>query len=134
MKENILTLLTPKNKLAFLNYNMTIRQGLEKFRAHKYSAIPVLKDDGSYYGVIKEGDFLWSIMDDNIVTVQELENKKIKDIITMDVPSCKVDESIENLTNLITRYNFVPIVDDRNILMGIITRKSVINYLSKTNK
>ena len=127
--ENILKLLTPKNDLAYLISNMTIRQGLEKLRVHGYTAIPVINEDGTYFGVVSEGDFLWSIMDDNVVFVQELEDTKIHNIIRKKIPSCKVDATIEVLTKLVIQYNFVPIVDDRNILMGIITRKSVINYL-----
>lgn len=129
MKMNILTLLTPKTDLAYLTVNMTIRQGLEKFRIHGYSAVPVLNDDGTYYGIIKEGDFLWNIVQDDIVSIKELEEMKIKSIARKNVEACKIDTTIEELTKKITNNNFVPIVDDRNILMGIITRKSVINYL-----
>lgn len=129
MEKNILKLLTPKDKVSFIELDMTVRQGLEKMRAHGFTAIPVLKKNGSYYGVISEGDFLWNIMDDNIVTVQELENQKVKDIIRKKVPCCKIDVSYDELLKLITNYNFVPIVDDRNVLMGIITRKSVLDNL-----
>lgn len=129
MGKNILSLLTPKDKVAYIESDMSIRQGLEKLRAHGYSAIPVLNKDGTYYGVVSEGDFLWDIMKDNVVTIQELESKKIKDIIRKNVPSCKIDVSYEELVKLITSYNFVPIVDDRNILMGIITRKSILDNL-----
>lgn len=129
MEKNILKLLTPKDKVSFIELDMTVRQGLEKMRAHGFSAIPVLKKNGTYYGVVSEGDFLWDILDDNVVTVQELENKKIKDIIRKKVPSCKIDVSYDELLKIITNYNFVPIVDDRNVLMGIITRKSIIDNL-----
>lgn len=130
MEKNILKLLTPKDKVSFIEIDMTVRQGLEKMRARGYSAIPVLKKNGTYYGVISEGDFLWDIIDDNVVTIQELETKKVKDIIRKKVPSCKIDVSYEKLLELITNYNFVPIVDDRNVLMGIITRKSVLDNLN----
>ena len=130
MEKNILKLLTPKDKVSFVELDMTVRQGLEKMRAHGFSAIPVLKKNGTYYGVVSEGDFLWDILDDNVVTVQELENKKIKDIIRKKVPSCKIDVSYDELLKLITNYNFVPIVDDRNVLMGIITRKSILDSLN----
>lgn len=129
MEKNILKLLIPKDKVSFLEPNMSIRQGLEKFRAHGFTATPVINKDGTYYGVVSEGDFLWNIMNDNIVTVQELELKKIKDVIRKDVPCCKIDVTYEELVKLITNYNFVPIVDDRNILMGIITRKSILDNL-----
>lgn len=128
MKENILTILTPKTSVAYLNDSMTIRQGLEKLRSHGYSAVPVIKEDGTYYGVVSEGDFLWKILDDNIVTIEELEELNVKDIILNKIPACKIDTSLDDLMTFVSEYNFVPIVDDRNILMGIITRKSIINY------
>lgn len=129
METNILKLLTPKDKVAFIDSNMTVRQGLEKIRAHGYSAIPVINKDGTYCGIVSEGDFLWEIMRDNVITIEELEDKKVKDIIKKTVPSCKIDVTYEELIKIITNYNFVPIVDDRNILMGIITRKSVLDNL-----
>lgn len=129
MGKNILSLLTPKDKVAYIESDMSIRQGLEKLRAHGYTAIPVLNKDGTYYGVVSEGDFLWNLMDDNVVTVQELESKQVKDIIRKEIPSCKTDVTYEQLIKMIVNYNFIPIVDDRNIMMGIITRKSVIDSL-----
>jgi len=45
------------------------------------------------------------------------------------IPACKVDTAFNELVTYVTANNYVPIVDDRNILMGIVTRKSVINYL-----
>ena len=131
MEENILKLLTPKDKVAYIDSDMTIRQGLEKLRAHGYSAIPVINKDGTYYGVVSEGDFLWNIMNDNVITVEELENTKVKNILRKEIPSCKIDVSYQTLLNMVTNYNFVPIVDDRNILMGIITRKSILDNLKK---
>lgn len=129
MEENILKLLTPKDKVAYIDSSISIRQGLEKFKAHGYTAIPVINKDGTYFGVVSEGDFLWSIMNNSIITQEELEKKNIKDIIRKKVPSCKINVSYKELLNLIANYNFVPIVDDRDILMGIITRKSVLDNI-----
>ena len=129
MEENILKLLTPKDKVAYIDSSISIRQGLEKFKAHGYTAIPVINKDGTYFGVVSEGDFLWSIMNNSIITQEELEKKNIKDIIRKKVPSCKINVSYKELLSLIANYNFVPIVDDRDILMGIITRKSVLDNI-----
>lgn len=131
MIENILKLLTPKNNVVYIYSNMTVRQGLEKFRAHGYTALPVLNEDGTYFGIITEGDFLWNIIDNNINSIKKLEEITISKIIRKEVPSCSVDIGIDELKERITNNSFVPIVDDRNIFMGIITRKSFINNLIK---
>ena len=129
METNILKLLTPKDRVAYIDSDMSIRQGLEKLKAHGYSAIPVINKDGTYLGVVSEGDFLWNIMKGNVVSIEELESTEVKKIIRKKVPSCKINVSYQTLLDMATNLNFVPIVDDRNILMGIITRKSIIDNL-----
>ena len=42
---NVISLLTPKAQVAYLYDDFTVRQGLEKLRAHGYTAIPVLARD-----------------------------------------------------------------------------------------
>ncbi|MBQ3418777.1 MAG: CBS domain-containing protein [Erysipelotrichaceae bacterium] len=131
MSDNILTLLTPKALLVYLSDDMTIRQGLEKMRVHRYTAIPIVNEKtGEYVGSIAEGDLLYNIVKDEDVNVKKLENKKIIKLVRKKfMPAMKVDMSMDELIKLITIQNYVPIVDDRNILMGIVTRSSVMKYL-----
>lgn len=128
---NVLSLLTPKTSLAYLTDDMTIRQALEKMRVHRFTAIPVInKDDGTYVGSIAEGDLLYNLVQEESVSVKELENKKITNLIRPSfMPAMKVDMSMDELVKFITIQNYVPIVDDRGILMGIVTRRNLMKYL-----
>lgn len=130
-KDNILGLLTPKASLVYLNSDVTIRQALEKMRVHRFTSIPVVNHkDGTYVGSIAEGDLLYNLIKEESVSIKELEDKYITSIIRPKyMPAMKADTSIDELIELITIQNYVPIVDDRNILMGIITRKSAMKYL-----
>ena len=128
-KRNVLFLLTPKTQVACLNTNMNGRQALEKMRAHGYSAIPLISENGEYIGTVSEGDLLWHIVKGNEVSLADLEDVKICDLIRKEVPAVKVDADIEELVERITNYNFVPVVDDRNVLMGIGTRRKVMQEL-----
>lgn len=132
---NILSLLTPKTTLAYLDDSMSVRQAFEKFRAHRYTAIPLIaKEDGRYLGTIKEGDFLYHIIDHSYLNVKELEGIKITDLLQKEyMPAVSVSASFEEVLDMVVSQNFVPIVDDRGTLMGIITRKSIINYLKETS-
>lgn len=126
---NIVFLLRPKSELAFLYDDFTIRQGLEKCRSHGYTAIPVINRDGKYMGTISEGDFLWAMLDKSSTELKELEKMPLKEIIRKDFnPAVKIDETMDDLLKQVLDQNFVPVVDDRNTFMGIITRKAVINY------
>ena len=58
---NILFFLTPKEEVAYIYENETLRQTLEKMEHRRYSCIPILSMDGKYIGSISEGDLLWEI-------------------------------------------------------------------------
>ena len=130
-KDNILSLLTPKNQLIYLNDNVTIRQALEKMRVHRFTTIPIINlDTCTYVGSISEGDLLYNLIKEESVSIKELENKYVTEIIRPRfMPAMKADTSMKELVDLVTIQNYVPIVDDRNILMGIITRRSAMKYL-----
>lgn len=58
---NILFFLTPKEEVAHVEEDDTLRQVVEKLEYHGYSAIPLLALDGKYIGTITEGDLLWEM-------------------------------------------------------------------------
>lgn len=127
---NIMSLLRAKSTVAYLGKNDTVRQGLEKFRAHGFTAIPVIDDDGSYAGSINEGDFLWHILKTG-GDMYAQEKYRIYEIIRPDWnPAARIDVTLEELMQRILSQNFVPMVDDRNLFIGIITRQDVIRHFT----
>lgn len=128
-KTNVFLLLKPKVEVACLSEKMNVRQAIEKMKAHGYLEIPVLSKSGEYLGTITDSDLLWRIVDDEC-DLEELEEINIKELIRKDhMPAAKMDADINELTDMIMEQNFVPVVDDRNILMGIVTRKRVLQAL-----
>jgi CBS domain-containing protein len=59
----------------------------------------------------------------------ELEEARIDDIVSDRTPPVRVNTSVEELWDRILDQNFVPVVDDRDIFVGIVTRRSVLAYL-----
>ena len=51
-----------------------------------------------------------------------------------DYKPVSIDADIEQLDNHILNQNFVPVVDGRNVFIGIITRKEIIKELLKQKK
>lgn len=136
---NISFFIQPKIDVACLYEDYTIRQALEKMKYYGYTAIPVLSKENQYIGTISEGDFLWSIckFEKKEITEKEpqsLEHLKISDIsFRRKNPSVKIDTSMEELLEKAMNQNFVPVVDDRNIFIGIVTRKDIIRYFVSLN-
>ncbi len=127
---NAIFLLRAKSETCYIQDDSSVRQGLEKLRAHGYSAIPVIREDGSYAGSISEGDFLWHLLACG-GDIREQEKYLVRDIIRPDWnPAARVDVTTDDLLERILRQNFVPIVDDRGLFIGIITRQDVIRHFT----
>lgn len=133
---NILFFLIPKNDITYIYDDFTLRQALEKMEYHRYTSIPIISKNGEYVGTITEGDILWTLKNWNEISFINTDNIKIKDIkIHRNYKSIDINKEMSDLIELITNQNFVPVTDDRNMFIGIITRKDVIQYLyDKTKK
>lgn len=126
---NILFLLRPKVSVAYLYHDNTLRQGLEKMRAHGYTALPVIERDGRYVGTISEGDFLWTIVNHHKADIKSQETSYVRDVLRPGWnPAVTVNATMDELLLRVMEQNFVPVVDDRKAFVGIITRKDVIHY------
>ena len=126
---HIVLFLKPKATVAYLYQHNTLRQGLEKMRAHGYTAIPVLTQDGRYAGTVSEGDLLWHMLNCHTYDIRAQEAFTIHDILRQHWnPAVHIDATMDDLLLRVMDQNFVPVVDDRNLFMGIITRRDVIRY------
>lgn len=128
---NILFFLTPKENVAHVDEDDTLRQALQKMEYHGYSAIPLLSKEGKYIGTITEGDLLWYLRNHDFPDIHAMEDISITDVERRrDNAAVNILESMEGLFDKVTNQNFVPVVDDQNVFIGIITRKDVILYLA----
>ncbi len=127
---NVLRFLTPKIEVEYINIDSTVRQGLEKMRYHGYAAIPVIDDEGLYIGTVTEGDFLWALYNNNNPDLKKLEKTELKTIIRHDYQPILASASINEILTRAYYQNFVPVVDDRGVFIGIIKRKEIIKHLA----
>lgn len=126
---NILFFLTPKTACAYLRSDDTVRQALERMESAGYAALPILAKDGRYCGTLTEGDLLWAIKNLCQMDMHAAENHGIMEIShRKDNAPVYVDTKIEDLMSKAVEQNFVPVVDDRDTFIGIITRKAIMQY------
>ena len=126
---NILFLLIPKAKCAYLRSEDTIRQALEKMESCGYAALPILSKDGRYKGTLTEGDLLWAIKNLQITNLRDMEDHGIMEIAhRRDNAPVSVSNQVEDLMSKAVAQNFVPVVDDRGTFIGIVTRKAIMQY------
>lgn len=132
---NILFWLIPKEKVAFIYDDHTMRQALEKMQVYRYQSIPILNKKGDYIGTLSEGDLLWYMKD------HQLDFDQTEDILITDVPRNRdnlvvdINTQMEDIFEVATKQNFIPVIDDFGAFIGIITRKAIFGYvLAKKGK
>ena len=129
---SILFFLTPKAMCAFVRDDYTVRQALEKMEAAGYAALPILNRRGEYRGTLTEGDVLWAMKNMCDMDLRVAETKRIMEISRRkDNVPVPVTTSMQNLVERATAQNFVPVVDDKETFIGLITRKAIVSYCMK---
>ncbi len=138
---NIAFFLTPKANVSYLYDDFTIRQALEKLKLCGYSSIPVLKRDGTYVTSVSEGDFLWYLVygtgEKRVtrVAVQDVEDTPLSEVFREDkTPPIRLTSDDEDIIARAKAQNYIPITDDRDAFIGIVTRKDIIRYLEENGK
>ena len=71
---NILFFLHPKQEVAYVYDDCTLRQVLKTMEHHKYASIPMLNRQGEYVGTITEGDLLWGMKKYTNLNLKEAEH------------------------------------------------------------
>ncbi len=126
---NVLFFLTPKAMCAYLYDDYTVRQALEKMEAAHYAALPILNRRGEYRGTLTEGDVLWAMKNMCNMDIRRAETHRITEISRRkDNVPVRVTTSMHELVERATNQNFVPVVDDKDTFIGLVTRKSIIQY------
>lgn len=115
-----------------LPYNATMRQALEKMEYHRYSSVPLLDEEGKYVGTLTEGDLLWKIKNTPGLSFENTHN-----ILLTEVPRfienkpVNIHARMEDLLNLAITQNFVPVVDDDGVFIGIVRRREIMEYYAE---
>lgn len=128
-----LRLMLSKDKVNYLYGDCSLEQAMELFIKGGYSAVPIIDDKGGYIGTVCDKDFLRCYSNPDFE--HNKKNMNLIDVVTTDWnPAISLYTDVDNLLLLSMNQNFLPIVDDDGIFVGIITRKAIIQFLSEKNK
>lgn len=140
---NIATLLIPRSMVTYLYDDFSVRQALEKMKYHGWAAVPVITRENQYVGTLSEGDLLQyltdymkkSEKDKKSVDFRDFESVYVKDFLCKGKnPPVRIDIGYFELIEKAIGQNFIPVIDDRDSFIGIVTRQSVIQQLSAEQK
>ena len=136
---NIASFLIPRSMVTYLYDDFSLRQGLEKMRYHQRTAVPVVTRENKYIGTLSEGDLLWYLTDymknaekdHKMVDFRDFASISLRELLQKDKnPPVRINTSYTELVECAVNQNFIPVIDDRDSFIGIVTRKAIITQLS----
>ncbi|UPJ18275.1 CBS domain-containing protein [Bacillus cereus] len=129
---NIAFFLTPKSELVYININSTMRQALEKLEYHRYTAIPLVNNEGEYAGTLTEGDLLWKLKNTSSLSFNNTQQVVLSEVsLHRTNEPVSINAEIEDLLSRAMEQNFVPVIDDDGIFIGIVKRRDIIQYCAQ---
>jgi predicted transcriptional regulator len=130
---NVLFFLKPKQEVCVLHKSYTLRQGIEKLRQYGFAAVPVIDEEGRYCGTVTEGDLLRQVLQHE--NKAEWEQIPLREAMRTDVKKpVNVMADMDELLSVAVNQNFVPVVDDRGMFIGIVTRQDIMRYFAREFK
>jgi len=130
---NALRLMLSKDKVAYLYADCPLEEAMTLFTESGYSAVPVIENDGTYIGTVGDKDFLKCYSHSELK--ERIHNLTLSDIIIKDwILPINVYTNVDDVLLLSMNQNFLPVVDDDGVFIGIITRKAIIQFLTDNSR
>ncbi len=128
---NILFFLTPKSEVDMVYEDDTVGQALNRLESHQFTSIPIINEQtGKYLGTLSEGDLLRFIAQNNDTALRIEEDRPVMSIHRKrDYKAVRASADIQDLFDMTVSQNFVPVLDDTDAFIGIVTRTQVLNYM-----
>ena len=127
---NILASLTPKSDVDYVMDEATLFKVLQTMEHRNFSAIPIINKKGRYIGTITSGDVLGCIKENFNLSVKDSAKFPVRNVRrTRDYIAIGVHATFEEILDMAVDQNFVPVVDDDDNFIGILTRKEIMKWM-----
>lgn len=127
---NILACLTPKSDVDYVTDEATLFKVLQTMENRNFSAIPIINKKGRYIGTITSGDILGCIKENFNLSIKDSAKFPVRNVRrTRDYKAIGVHAGFEEILDKAVNQNFVPVVDDEENFIGILTRKEIMKWM-----
>lgn len=131
------SIVTPFNNIAMVFEDNSIEHSMLILRESNYTQIPVLDYEKKFVGLISLHQ-IYRKMGENLFTdFDNLRSLKVRDFIDTHYATINENYSLDDVFKLLIDYNFINVVSDDRLYLGMITRSSVLkkfNFLAHNNK
>ncbi|KAF1301163.1 MULTISPECIES: cyclic-di-AMP-binding protein CbpB [Enterococcus] len=124
------TFVVPADNVANLMYANPLDHALLVLSKVGYSKIPVLDKEDHFVGLIGLNDIVGKMIDLTKIDTDNLSGMTVADVMEVNVTCIREDSPLEDILHLLVDNSFLPMVDDENRFVGIITRKEILKSVN----
>lgn len=128
--------LIPASRIAFVNEDNPLYHAFLILTKVKYSKIPVLDNQRRVVGLLSLAMITDEMLKTDEISLEPLNQLKVKDVMQTDFDKINfVETTLEKQLHLLINNAFLPVVDDRGVFQGLLTRREWIkafNYVVHT--
>lgn len=122
----IKNIMLKKESLLVLESNQKVQEALERIKSEGYLSLPVVEDH-RFIGCISVYDIYQKYYEKDDVARNIFLNSAISDYVKTDIPVLQAKDIVEDASLLFSNKNipFIPVVDDKDVFLGIVTQKAI---------
>lgn len=132
---NIISFMKPVHEVILLYSDESLKIALDRMTKHRFTSIPIVDREYHYVGTLTEGDILqYIVSNQHCFDGDDMSKVLVKDIKRLrDYETVGVNATLTLLLSVAKNENFVPVLDQNDKFIGIVTRKSLIEYFFTHN-
>ncbi|NIK13329.1 cyclic-di-AMP-binding protein CbpB [Alkalibacillus almallahensis] len=113
-------------KVAHVQNSNPLEHALLVLTKTGYNAVPVLDFHGIFEGVISKSNIIEAMFGLERIELERLDSQTVMDVMNDEAPRLHINDTLEEALHELIDYNFVCVVDDDEIMQGIITRRQLL--------
>lgn len=131
MIKEISSFIVKKEKVTTVHAKWNLRKAFDKLMESGWSSVPVINEDDEVVGIINKNLILQNAKGEKVPYYLDFNRKTVKQSMQKNVPSVTEETILHYGIELLVDYAYVPVVNQEKKFVGILTRKSVLDYLLK---
>ena len=131
LKLTIKELMIPSERVAHVQIGNNLEHALLVLTKGGYTAIPVLDPHYKLHGLISTPIIMDSILGLERIEFEQLEKKRVEEIMKSSVPRVKISASIKRCLELLVTQPFLCVETEDGYFEGILPRSTLLNQVNK---
>jgi len=131
LKLTIKELMIPSERVAHVQIGNNLEHALLVLTKSGYTAIPVLDPHYKLHGLISTPIIMDSILGLERIEFEQLEKKRVEEIMKSSIPRVKISASIKTCLELLVTQPFLCVETEDGYFEGILPRSTLLNQLNK---